>query len=321
MLAPMDSRAPVPADTVGILRPLPGWAVLRGSPVSEADTAFAAGIALKSLDDLVHSAPAWAGCWRARQALECAVAAARISGRSVAPAELLDAVLLTATGDDPGPAGRIFGAFRNLANRRGGLTTPFLADLTELMGFFWDESLALLVDQVDAALQSGRAPPFAAAELISEICTTRPDAEILAFALADWLIAQKLSWDSCVPLLMSQRYGASFRTPGGRGRLRPGDAGFPAAVCQALVEATRTALRSAGDIARRADRLSEVAPKIRTKGVDVVYQQLLDETAVAGTAPGTGLSRWASTRLFDRLESFGAVRELSGRPTFRIYGL
>ncbi|MCK7616061.1 DUF1403 family protein [Roseibium sp. CAU 1639] len=293
----------------------------RGTIACEADAAFAAGIALKSLDDLVRVNPAWAGCWRARQALESAAAARRLSGRSEEPAALLDAVLLTAPGDDPGPAGRIFGAFNKLANRNGALTTPFLVDLAELMGFSFDEHLAQSLDLVDAALQSGRAAPFAAADLITAIWSTRPDAEILAFALADWLIAQKLSWVFCVPLLMGQRYSAAFRTPGDRGRLRPGDAGFPAAVCQALVEATRTALRSAGDIARRADRLAAVAPKIRTKGADAVYQKLLGEVAVAGTAPGTGLSRWASTRLFDRLESFGAVREISGRPTFKIYGL
>lgn len=317
----MDSRAPISADTVGILRPLPGWAVPRGLIACEADAAFAAGIALKSLDDLVRANPAFAGCWHARQALDCAAAAVRLSGRSEDQAQLLDAVLLTAPGDDPGPAGRIFGAFNKLANRNGGLTTPFLADLAEQMGVSWNELLAKSLDQVDAALQSGRAAPFAAADLITAIWSARPDAEILAFALADWLIAQKLSWVSCVPLLMGQRYGPAFRTPGGRGRLHPGEAGFPAAVCQALVEATRTALRSAGDIARRADRLAAVAPKIRTKGADAVYQKLLGEVAVAGTAPGTGLSRWAASRLFDRLETFGAVREFSGRSTFKIYGL
>lgn len=42
---------------------LPGWTLPRGRELDE----IAAGITLKSLDDLVRSTPVWAGWWRSRQ--------------------------------------------------------------------------------------------------------------------------------------------------------------------------------------------------------------------------------------------------------------
>ncbi|TJW46566.1 MAG: DUF1403 family protein, partial [Mesorhizobium sp.] len=43
--------------------------------------------------------------------------------------------------------------------------------------------------------------------------------------------------------------------------------------------------------------------------------------AVSGSLATKNLSRFASRRLFERLQQLEAVRELSGRPTFRLFGL
>lgn len=323
MLTGMDSRfrSPLVVQTAPVaMLALPAWASARQHDLGETDAAFAAGIALKSLDDLVRADLPWAGCWRQRLALRASHSAVQLIGRNEGEAGLRDAALLTAPGNDPGPAGAMHLAFQKLAAKKRPISSKVLEELAALMGLR-REGLSEIADLFDSALQSGRAVPFAVADLVSNICAARPDAEILAWWLADRLLAEKLAWACGVPLTMGERYGAAFKTIGGRGRVRPGEPAFARTVCLALVSATVEALRQANDIGRRAETLLAVAPKVRTKGAGVVVEKLLNEDAMPASAPGSHLSRWAATRLFERLESFGAVRELSGRTSFRIFGL
>ncbi len=215
----------------------------------------------------------------------------------------------------------MFLAVQKLVARSAPITTARLREVADLLALKWDAALADVPSLIDAALQSGRAAPFVCAEIVRVVFAKRSDAEALAWGLADVVLAQLLGWSHPVPMLMAERSGAAFRTTGSRGRLRPQDDGFDRAVCLALVSGVGIALRRAGEIGRRADQLLAVAPKLRTKGADKVIRQLLDNDAVFAARTDGDLSRWASRRLFERLESFGAVRELSGRASFKLYGL
>ncbi|TGP50649.1 DUF1403 family protein [bacterium M00.F.Ca.ET.230.01.1.1] len=301
---------------------VPAWALARDAP-SEADAAFQAGAALASLDTLARAQPAWAGVWRQRLALKCAAASMWLAGRAEDEAALRDAWQLCPTGADPGPAGTIFGAWRQLALQPPAVSADRLAKGAEMLGLAWDDAaLADLCAQIEDMAGSQRPAPFAAAAIAAHVVAMRPDAELFAWWLADLLLAQSLRWPRPLPLLIAQAFGPVFRAQaGGDTRVRPGQKGFERAVCVALVQGAAEACRLAAELSRRAEKLLAVAPKLRAKGAGDVISMLLNEDAVSGSLTTKNLSRFAVRRLFERLQQLEAVRELSGRASFRLFGL
>jgi hypothetical protein len=60
---------------------------------------------------------------------------------------------------------------------------------------------------------------------------------------------------------------------------------------------------------------------LRARTSDLVVERLLSEDAIVASEKIAGMCDHGLRRLFDRLVELGAVRELSGRPTFRLYGV
>lgn len=174
MLRGMDSHANAAVSSTLPPVRLPAWAHPRGRELTEADAAFAVGIALKSLDDLVRCEPIWAGCWRARQALKCAAAAVRLIGRNEDETALRDAGLLTGTVTIWGRPGACFWFTKGSRVGSPAFSLETVAELAELLKLAWDDRMALIPEIVDAVLQSGRSAPFAAADLVSAIVSERP---------------------------------------------------------------------------------------------------------------------------------------------------
>jgi hypothetical protein len=318
----MKTRADLLVTDAPPVPKVPAWARPRGLVLYDTDAAFAAGAALNSLDFLVRQDFPWTGVWRQRLALRNAAAAVNLTGRREDESALRDSHFLRGAGDDPGPAGHLLMAWRRLVGRTAGCDAEMVRPVAEQhFAVRWDDGLAEVVANAEDMVASSRPAPVLAAEIAAAVYRARPDAELLGFWLADMLLAQKFRWPVPVPLLMGQASSLIFKSGENRKRIRPGDGGWGRAVFQAYATAAAEACDLGMELAQRAATLAAVAPKLRAKGSGDVIKLLLSDDVVPGSWSSPKLSARGARRLFDRLGELGAVRELSGRSTFRLYGL
>jgi Protein of unknown function (DUF1403) len=301
--------------------PIPTWARAAGR-AGEGDPLFAAGAALALLDAFLRADPPAAGALRARLALQSAAASAKLLRLNADEAALRD--LRFAVGDQVGPAANLLSLWRDGAGRPPSLDPGRIFDAAARLDLAVDPNLAASLTAC-----AGKGDPVSEATKASALAfATFPDApsaeaEILALWVFDLTLALRLRWPRALPLIAVKILDPALRLPGAARRPRPGDPSWPNAAAGAIALAAAAALDLAADLSRRGTILIAVAPKLRSKPAHKIVDLLLAQDCVspaeaARHAPMTGR---AARRLFDRLVVFGTVRELSGRPAFRLYGL
>ncbi|OOY07177.1 DUF1403 family protein [Thioclava sp. F36-7] len=294
----MTSQKPAISDARETLPQPPAW-VTQGHGETPEDVAFLSGAALSHLhlvftrDDAPHA------LLRERLALRAAEVRVTHSGRPERAADLRDAVNLLRDGDLPGPAGEVYLAWRRAVER------PLsVAALQRALPDHAPEAL-------DRWLVAGQGAPVPrAAGVLEVVRADAPRAQLAALILADAALAQTLGWSHLVPLLATGLKRADLRLTGAELHFA-----CHRALHAAGIETTRLLI----DLTRRTARLRAVAPKLRAKGAAEAVALFLARDAIAPAA--LPLPDRAARRLCDRLVQLGAIRELTGRDTFRLYGV
>jgi hypothetical protein len=318
----------VPATKVSEIQALPRWA--RPQNGDRQAVAFVAGAGLALFDQTLRGGadggePVFSGCLRQRLALRAAESCAAIYRLREDAAALRDAEQLSG-GGETSPAGRLHRVFRLYASLPARLDSA-LSCAAALLGLNEAIDASALAEVATTAPDPLAAAARASAAAMRHCAMHAHDAETLAFVVADLALANHLRWARPVPLLAVAMAHPSLRRGAGAreraGRPGPLDADWAAAVAFAYGLAIVEAHALAVDLTRRAQKLLSVAPALRAKGARRVVNMLLADDAVtpAAAASRAGLSDRGARRLFDRLVTLGVVRELSGRETFRIYGL
>jgi hypothetical protein len=310
------------------IQPFPNWARSRGVGPN---ATFYAGAGLALFDAILRSGvdggePDFAGCLRQRLALRAAESCATLSRLREDARALRDAEHL-ATGAETSPGGRLHRLFRLFATKSVRLDEATLARALELLDLP-EIDVGALTQSLSACL-GGAPDPLTAAALagatVMNFCAeaSAVDAEILALWSADVALASRLGWSRPVPLLAVVILQPSLRRGAGGHRPRPSDEDWANTLAAAYALATMEAHALGSDLSRRAMKLAIVAPKLRARGAARVVDMLLADDGVTPSAAAARvkMSDRAARRLFDRLVSLGAARELTGRDSFRVYGL
>ncbi|MBE0454258.1 MAG: DUF1403 family protein [Roseovarius sp.] len=294
----MTYARPNPSDDFDTISRIPYW-VTSARPEALEDVAFLSGAALSHQHLVLQRDDVPRAVLRERLALRAAEACVAFSGRSERAGELRDVMHLLRPGDLPGPAGETCLAWRRAVERP--VSVKALHRALQMHSAV----------QIAGWLDAGRPAPVTRATMVLEaVLTEMPRAEVTALILADAALAQALGWNHLVPLLAAGLKRADLRKRGDDLRL---------ACHRAVTASVLEAVHLATDLARRAAHLKAVAPKLRAKGAGEAVEMFLTRDAVAPAA--LPLPDRAARRLCDRLVTLGAIRELTGRDTFRLYGV
>ncbi|MEM9247158.1 MAG: DUF1403 family protein [Pseudomonadota bacterium] len=315
----MAYQSTIFGDDPGRLPQLPRWATSARAETLE-DVAFRSGAALAVLDRLVTdpSCGVPVKLVANRRALGAAAATSKLEGRLAREGDLRDAYCLTPPGDAHGPDGDRLAFWRAAVRQPPGEAGWALAQAGAGAAEHVADWLHLGQDRART-----HGPLAGSVTILRTVLETDSRAEQLACGLSDLVLARALSWKTLLPLTAQRLTKTALRD------LAAGTPGAELGVQARLLESVEETIRQARDLTRRAGMLRSVAPKLRAKGSRAAVDLFLTEDAVAPSLmlspriQGTSMSMTsrAARRFCDRLVELGVARELTGRPTFRLYGL
>lgn len=299
---------------------LPQW-IMDGSVSETLETAsYASGSALAllhvALNDTTINVPT--ELLRNRLSLRAAVHCLKLEGRVQTEADIRDAYLLTSPGDAMGPAGDMLALWRSgssISFRHAGWRERLCALMPE-------DIQEHIPDWIEQAEDTPGTPVAKAASLLRNMIQMFPRHEAFVLLCADAMLARSLGWNSPLPL-----FGLHLKRVALRAAANGEDILIPSHVT--VAHASQHTVRLAHDLARRAAHLRAIAPKLRSKGSDEAINLFLSEDAVLPSSMLSPTIRGSSTamtprsarRFCERLIELGVVRELTGRASFRLYGV
>jgi hypothetical protein len=256
-----------------------------------------------------------------RLALNAATATSKLEGRLAREADIRDAYHLTPAGEARGPDGEILAFWRD-ASRLKLTGLDWHDGLKGVVGAaFADDVLRLIAAGADRAKTHG--PLAGCVGVMRAVLEVDDRAERIACLLSDIILAQALGWKVVLPVTSQHLTKTLLRDLVADGQ------GADLKVQARLLISTEDTIRLARDLATRAAKLRAVTPKLRAKGSKAAADLFLSEDAIgpsmmlSPTIQGTTIPMTdrAARRFCDRLVELGVARELTGRSTFRLYGI
>jgi hypothetical protein len=256
-----------------------------------------------------------------RSALNAATTTSKLEGRMAREVDIRDAYYLAPAGEARGPDGDHL-AFWRAAVRLRLTGRDWRMGFEGLFGPRFEDEIEGWMD-AGAARAKSQGPLAGCVSVMRAVLEMDDRAERIACLLSDVVLARTLNWKTALPITALHLTKATLRDLVADGQ------GGELTVQQCILGSVEDTIRLARDLAVRAAALHVIAPKLRAKGSEAAVALFLSEDAVA---PSTMLSPIiqgttipmtdrAARRFCDRVVELGVARELTGRPTFRLYGL